>query len=341
MRLIAEDDVEHLLKPEDVIAAVAKSYRLQASGADFAQGRLDLKRDDPKGSVLVLSGHSDRLFATKTNVHVYPEKESRIRRAQSLMTLWDSATCVPLALIATTKFNNHRTAAGLAVAADLLAPKDAKTLVVFGAGKIAPAAIRYLYAVRKFTKIIILGKGPGRSAELARSLAGNAAFSDCAIGAGHDAAAATREADVIVTLTTSSTAVFPGYAVKPGALVILAGANKADAREADDDLMGRAYIYVDHMEKCLTNAGDIAQPLASGALRRDRIGGEIGILLNGAAHDNSRDADVTVFKSMGFIGQDIAIGTLLLQRAAEADVGAQFDPWTGACRPSSMRRASA
>ena len=97
--------------------------------------------------------------------------------------LWDLSACQPLALIATTAFNNHRTGAGLAVAADVLAPQDARTLTIFGAGKIAPAVLQYLAAVRPFDKIFILGHGSARARELAMSIAQWPALAHCTVSA--------------------------------------------------------------------------------------------------------------------------------------------------------------
>ena len=227
MRLLSEADVERLIDPPMAIASAAEAYRLHAAGLVPAPGRLDLPRTDPKGSVLVLGGHSHgRLFALKANAHAYPDPASARRNAVSLLTLWDSAACVPLALIATTGFSNHRSAAGFAAAAQALAPPDAGTLAVFGAGKIAPAAIRYLASVRPFHHVLIVGRGRERAAR-ARPAARTVAGFCRDRGRGRTRPGARRGlADVILTVTTADAPVFPGAAVKPGAVIILGGANR-------------------------------------------------------------------------------------------------------------------
>ena len=329
MRLLCEQDVERLVDPALAIASAAEAYRRQTSSTQAAPGRLDLPRQAPTGNVLVLAGHGpDDLFCSKNNVHVYPEEGSRQREAASMMMLWDTIRCQPLALLATTGFNNHRTAAGLAAAADKLAARDAKTLTIFGAGKIAPAAIRYLHTVRSFERILILGRGQTRATTLAETLKLEPIFAQVDIGAGGDIAEATREADVIVTLTTAAEPVFSGRNVKPGTLVILAGANKPEAREADDALIARGTIHVDHRDGCLTRAGDLAIPLASGVLKPEQIAGEIGLLFGDTAPAQTT-RDVTVFKSIGIIAQDIMLAYALYQRALERGVGLDFDAVTG------------
>src|SRR5262249_8838680 len=153
IRILSEQDVEQLIEPSAAIAAMEDAYRRHSAGRMPPPGRLDVPRATPKGSVLVLAGHSDdRLFAMKGNMHVYPEPDLRLGKAASMMLRWDAVQCAPLALVATTRFNNHRTAAGLAAAARHLARENARTLAVFGAGKIAPAVIRYLTLVRPFER---------------------------------------------------------------------------------------------------------------------------------------------------------------------------------------------
>jgi ornithine cyclodeaminase len=329
MRLICEEDVERLIDPKEAIASAAQAYRDIARGDQPAPGRLDLPRDNPPGSVLLLAGHGpDRIFCAKTNVHAYPDPASQRREAASMTLLWDGVSCAPLALLATNAFNDHRTAAGLAAAADKLAPPQAKTLVVFGAGKLAPAVVRYLKLVRHFECVLIIGRRLARAKELAERLTHDPEFDGCEIAAETDADKAVSAADVIVTVTTATEPVFPGKAAKPGSLVILAGANRPTMREADDDLIRRAKIYVDCLEPCLTRAGDLKIPLSTGALKPEQIEGEIGKALDAPP---ARGADITVFKSMGVITQDMSLGQLILKRAIEGSVGVEFDPQTGRC----------
>jgi ornithine cyclodeaminase len=336
MRILSEHDVEQLIEPAAAIAAMADAYRRHAAGHMSALGRLDMGRDKPKGSVLVLAGHSDTgSFAIKANMHVYPEPSSRHRKAASMLLLWDAVQCAPIALVATTRFNDHRTAAGLAAAAAHLAPQKARTLAVFGAGKIAPAVIRYLTLVRPFERILIVGRGVERSSALARALRDSPAHAGRDISAVIDAGSVARDADVIVTITTADRPVFPGREVKAGALVILAGANRPNAREADDDLMARAKIYVDHRHGCVERAGDLCIPLHSGHLKAEQIVDEIGNTLAAAPPLPGPGNIITVFKSIGIIAQDLALAELIVDRATQEGVGVEFDPMSGLCRPPS------
>ena len=92
-----------------------------------------------------------------------------------------------------------------------------------------------------------------------------------------------RNADVIVTVHDRRTRrCSSGRAVRAARWSFSAGANRPQAREADDDLIARATVFADHREGCVERAGDLRIPLRSGALTRERIAGEIGSLWQAA-----------------------------------------------------------
>lgn len=332
MRLLSERDIERLLDPESAIAAAEEAYRRHSAGAMPAPGRLDLMRTGPAGGALVLGGHSfDHRFAVKTNVHAYAGDATLSRSAGSALVLWDGVACVPLAFLATTGFNDHRTAAGFAAAARVLAPTDTHTLAVFGAGKIAPATVLYLAAVRRFARILIVGRDQDRAHALAASLGTRPELAGAIVAVESDAGRAAYEADVIATVSTAEQPIFPGEAVRPGTFVVLGGANRPTHREADDTFIRRARIVTDHLDGCITRAGDLAVPLAAGVLRREQILGEIGTVLeSGVVPPGPDGTDVTVFKSIGIAGQDVVLAGLVYDLAMRTGVGLEFDPRDGA-----------
>ena len=122
---------------------------------------------------------------------------------------------------------------------------------------------------------------------------------------------------MIVTITTASAPIFSGAHVRPGAVVILGGANRPDAREADDALVSGARIFTDDQAICESRAGDLAIPLASGALPRANLAGMLGSLA-APSHDPTRP---TIFKSMGIALQDLLLARAIVTRAEQETVG--------------------
>ncbi|MFD2183719.1 ornithine cyclodeaminase family protein [Rhodoplanes azumiensis] len=339
MRLLSERDIERLIDPGAAIAAAAEAYRRQAAGEMPTPGRLDVLRTNPKGGALVLAGHSfDRRFVVKTNIHAYSDaaKDAAMpaRTAASGLVLWDGVACVPLAHMATSSFNDHRTAAGFAAATQVLAPPAPHTLAVFGAGKIAPATVLYLSAVRRFARVVLVGRNVERARGLAAQLAARPELDGIDITVETDAATAATEADVIATVTTAETPIFPGDAVRSGTFVILGGANRPTHREVDDAFMRRARVFVDHFDGATTRAGDLALTLATGVLRPKQIVGEIGAFLDrGEMPPMPAGLDITVFKSIGIAAQDVITAGMVYERAVRDGIGLEFDMREGGGAP--------
>jgi ornithine cyclodeaminase len=232
----------------------------------------------------------------------------------------------PISLISAEGFNDHRTAAGFAAAAKVLAPAAASTLAIFGAGKMAMPALLYLLKVRSIRRVLIVGRNAERAEAMVALARVLPALSGVEIRVTRDAAEAAAQADILVTVTTSDTPVFPGEAVRDGALVILGGANRPGAREADDVLIRRAIIYTDHTEGALEKAGDLIIPLAAGVIDKRAIAGEIGGLIgNGQSLPAPAAGAVYVFKSIGIALQDLVLAHALLARAEARGLGTSFD----------------
>ena len=326
MRVLSEADVAALITIPDALACAELAYRLHATGEASPPVRGDLRHDHPKAGCLLLAGAwGAQHLAVKSNVHAYPEGPDAPRLWGSLLSLWDWSRATPRAMLAARLLNDHRTAAGFGVAARLLSHADSTRLAVFGAGKSAPMTIRYLKAVRPaIRQVMLAGRSAARVEALARSVAAWPEFADVVVGIATSPAAAVEDADIIATVTTSDHPVFPGSAVRPGACVILGGANRPAAREADDDLMRRADVYVDARQGALDKAGDLKLAIASGALTPERILAEIGACSEGAP-GLSRGSDLRVFKSMGLAIQDVVLAEHLVTLAEQTGVGTVVD----------------
>src|SRR5262249_32593569 len=115
---------------------------------------------------------------------------------------------------------------------------------------------------------------------------------------------AVRDADVIVTVTSSKTPVLKGDWLKPGCHVNAVGACRPDWRELDNDAMQRSVVFVDSREGAMKESGDV---ILSGA----NIFAELGEALAGKVP--SRADETTVFKSLGMAVEDIAAAKLVYE----------------------------
>ncbi|MDP3409008.1 ornithine cyclodeaminase family protein [Bosea sp. (in: a-proteobacteria)] len=325
MIVLSEADIRALIRPTEAVALAVEAFRLTAAGSALAL-RGDLRAEEPRRGCLLLTGSAgpDSL-SIKSNVHAQPETPDAPRRWASLLTLWDWQRAEPRALISAGLFNEHRTAAGFAAGLDRLAAPDATTAAIFGAGRSAPLAALYLKIARPSLKrLYLVGRSPQRLAALAANLAGEPAMADVELITTATPAEAVAASEIVVTVTTSEEPVFPGKAARPGACIVLGGANRPGAREADDELIRRADIYLDARADAFAKAGDLVQSKASGALDPARIRAEIGALPGGAL-PFSPGADLTVFKSMGLPLQDVLLAEALVTKALACGLGTPVD----------------
>jgi len=204
----------------------------------------------------------------------------------------------------------RRTAAASALAADYLARRDAKRLVVVGTGQLAAAVAQAHAAVRPYEAITIWGRSLDRAAKVARELA----QMGLPATASDDLEAACRAADVVSTVTASTRPLVQGAWLKPGCHLDLIGAFKSDMRESDDMAVMQAQIFVDRRDGA-SLAGDLAQPLAEAKIATIDLLADLQELCQGS-HPGRRDSQAhTVFKSAGMALQDLAAANLAASQA--------------------------
>jgi ornithine cyclodeaminase/alanine dehydrogenase-like protein (mu-crystallin family) len=197
-----------------------------------------------------------------------------------------------------------RTPAVSALATRHLTPAGPHRLVVFGAGTQARGHVEAMRAVRELESVVVVARSDPTS------------FVDELRVEGIDARAGTPEdvahATIVCTCTTSSSPLFDGSVLPSGAHVNAVGAYKPDARELDDATVRRAAVLVEERAAALAEAGDVVQPIASGALDRGSIRDLHELITEGPPAER----DVTVFKSVGLASEDLAVAVAAFEAAS-------------------------
>ena len=92
------------------------------------------------------------------------------------------------------------------------------------------------------------------------------------------------------------------------------GAFTRDKRESDDDLVARARVFVDTYAGALKEAGDLVQPIETGAIARAHVLAELAELCAGTHGGRERGDEVTLFKSVGTALEDLCAARLVAAR---------------------------
>jgi ornithine cyclodeaminase len=192
-----------------------------------------------------------------------------------------------------TEITLWKTAADSALGAKLLAPAEPHTLTVIGTGAMAPWLVRAHRCVRPSIRRVLLWN---RTAERARDLADRLRGERVDAEATADLEAAVRQAQVITSATRSHTPLINGAWLAAGAHLDLVGGYTPETREADDEAARRCRIFVDRRESAF-DVADIQQPIASGAIRKEDVLGDLYDLIGGRAPGRLGPNDITLYKN--------------------------------------------
>jgi ornithine cyclodeaminase/alanine dehydrogenase-like protein (mu-crystallin family) len=223
-----------------------------------------------------------------------------------------------MALLDGAEITALRTAAVSGLATRLLARPDAGSHGILGTGVQARMHIDAIHAARPLaTEVRVWGRDHARTKAFAVQESTRTGHAVRAVPSAREAA----ECDIVSTTTGAALPVLEGHWLHAGTHVNLVGAHRPTEREADTATITRASVYVDLMESAMNEAGDLLLPIAEGAFARDRIVGDLGQLAAGQIPGRTSAAQITLFKSLGVVAQDLFAAWAVLQRAVQADAG--------------------
>ena len=288
---LSEEQVRTHLRMTELIPAMEKAL------IDFSAGRVTqpvrsiISINPPGGFLGLMPALTPDGLGLKA-VTFYPSNTERgISTHMATIFLVDPQTGTPLAIMDGRLITEMRTAAVSAAATKLLASPDAKVLAVLGSGVQARSHVEALRLVRQFEEIRVWSPTLEHAKRFAQEIGATAMSAEEAV----------RNADVIVTVTSSKTPVLNAKWLKPGCHVNGIGACRPDWRELDDEAMQNV-VFVDSREGAMRESGDV---ILSGA----KIYAELGEALAGKVP--ARANETTVFKSLGMAVEDIAAAVLV------------------------------
>jgi ornithine cyclodeaminase len=257
-------------------------------------------------------------FGLKT-ISLLPGNPARgLPSIQGVIVLFDPATGAPDALIDANEVTAIRTAAVSALATRHLAREDAATLAIFGCGVQAASHLDAMRAVRGIERVLVWGRSAGKARAFCQAQAKRTGLAIEFVALAREAAMA---ADILCTVTASKTPFIEGAWLRPGAHLNLVGSHSPDAAEVDIAAIARARLIVDYRDFALESAGEIVQAIAAGAIDASHVRGELGQVVAGEVPGRTGPNEITVFKSLGLVVQDLVAADLILRSARDRNAG--------------------
>jgi ornithine cyclodeaminase/alanine dehydrogenase-like protein (mu-crystallin family) len=304
MRFIDREEVAHRLTYPAAIRIVRDAMLALSRGEtkQLLRSILTLSEGRLYGAMTGALG-THRPFGSKV-LSVFQGNAARGRQShQGLVLLFDPESGAPVCALHAGEITAIRTAAASAVATDALARRDARRLAVLGTGEQAATHVRAMREVRPLEGVTVWGRSRERAADLARRMEAEVRLPVRAAASAREAVA---EADVVCTVTGASEPVLLGEWVRPGTHLNLVGSSYLGPVEVDGALVARSRFFADSREGCLRQGAEFAKAREAGLIGEDHLLGEIGEVLAGTIAGRRSADEITVYKSIGHIVQDLS-----------------------------------
>lgn len=229
------------------------------------------------------------------------------RSHQGVIILFDRATGAPACVIDAGEVTAIRTASASAAATDALAREDASRLAILGTGEQAWQHAMAIRHVRTLSEIYVWGKNPYKAQKLAKRITDELSLPARAMASAAEAA----DADIICATTAATDPILFSRDVRDGTHINLVGSSRPGPVEIDDTLVARSRFVPDHREGVLAQGAEYLSAKAAGLVSEAHVLPEIGHVFSGSAPGRTAPGDVTIYKSLGSIVQDLACAAFL------------------------------
>lgn len=304
MKLFSRDEIIEKLTYERCLPAVRAAMTALSLGEtqQLPRGILPLEGERKFGVMTgALGGHGpvgSKLIA------IFPENFERgLSSHQGLVVLFDRDTGAPLAIGDGSSITAIRTACASAVATDALARKDAHRLLLLGYGEQAESHLQAIRRVRDLDRVTVWGRSAERAQAFARRVSEETGIE---IVVAADVREAAAEADIICTLTHAHHPILLGAWVRPGTHINAVGSSMPGPVEIDHDLVVASRYVADSRVNVMMAGAEFLKAKEAGLIGDEHIVAEIGEVLAGKIPGRRTAEEITLYKSLGHIVQDLA-----------------------------------
>ncbi|WP_447763523.1 ornithine cyclodeaminase family protein [Sphingopyxis panaciterrae] len=300
---IGREEFLRLVDMDEAIRVVADAMRTLSAGLVDAPERWAMPVAD-HGRMGLMPGAAPSIsrFGIKVLSLFDASARGPLPSHQGVMLLFDLADGRPLCAVDGAALTVLRTAAASAVASRALARKDARSLAIIGCGEQARLHLAAMRAVFPIREVTLWNRSAAKADEFARAHLSGLAWRVCTTPA-----QAVDGADIVCTLTAAAEPILFGADFKPGQHVNLVGSSTIGPREVDESFVARARYIADSRQHALSQAAEFVHAVGMGIVSQDHLAGEIGDILSGAIPGRLAPDDITVYKSLGHIVQDLAV----------------------------------
>ncbi len=277
---------------------------------------LFLESEDTEGNTnhfLIRTGWQPEKAVGAKVITIFPRNNSEKTwpSIQAVYILFEGVNGTPIACLDGTALTYIKTATDSALGAKFLARPNIKSMLMIGAGEMAFHLITAHCQVQPSIKqVFIWNRTPEKAQELCQGGL-QQRFPKIDFSFVDSIGDYAPEVDLISSATASTQPLIPGKYLRPGTHVDLVGAFTADMREADDECIRRARLFVDARETTINQIGEFMIPIANGVIEESDVLADLSELSQHKHPGRQSDDEITLYKNGGGGHLDLMIAQIL------------------------------
>lgn len=322
--LLNYSEVAESLPIADAIEAVERAFKDFADGRALMPAKLYLDFPQYSGDLRIMPASLGSTFAGVKIVNSHPHNPQKgLPSVVGTYLLVAQETGMPVAFMDATYLTAARTGAASAVATRHMAKSGSSTLGLVGCG------VQATFQFEAVAEVIAIGEvrvwAPkfdlDRRDKLLAEMRGRHPGPEWRAV---DEVSEAVQVDVVCTTTPSREPLVSHSFISPGTHINAVGADGPGKQELDPKILKRSRVIVDEREQA-RHGGEVNVPLSKGEITQDDIAGSLADVVSGRIPGRTSEAEVTVFDSTGLAIEDIAVASIVYQRALEDGLGTRFD----------------
>ncbi|MDH4609548.1 ornithine cyclodeaminase family protein [Pseudomonas sp. BN102] len=305
--IIQHAEARRLLQQVDVHQAMRRMFLDLAAGEALQPAQQLVEFPHAAGDFINYLGvlAKEHVYGVKTSPYIKTPDDALVTAWTLLMSM-DSGQ--PLLLCDAGELTTARTAATTAVAVEVLAPEQARTLAVIGSGPVARAHLHYVKGLRDWQRIAVFSPALVADAETQAQLRAQ----DPRVEIASSLETAVNDADVVMLCTSSAGPVLDPRSLARPALVTSISTNAPRAHEVPPEALGEMDVYCDYRATTPGSAGEMVLAAERHGWSREAIRGDLPGLVSGSAPRPDYRRPV-FFRSIGLGLEDMALANALYQ----------------------------
>ena len=305
MRVVPLEQFRDRVPMTTAIADVERAFRALALGQATLPEPMVVEFARPVAEVHVKGAHlaGARFIVIKVATGFPANRERGLPSGDGMFLLLDAQTGAPALLLEEHGYlTDLRTAAAIALTLKYLAPPEARTALLVGAGGLARQTARAMLAQRPLERLTIWNRTSERAFALAHELRDLVET-----GVASTLETAVRGHRLIVCVTSSTRPLVLAEWVGRGTHITSAGTGSPEKVELEPALLARAdKLFADRVPQA-EQYGNLRHAIAAGVLTRRGVTGELGDLAAGRLPGREGPEEITIADLTGVGVQDAAI----------------------------------